>query len=100
MRDVRRFAIDPAQEVVRETLAAILIRAGKTEEGERELAKAEELAEKAGVPKGRIVSIEIDRARILKAKGDYEHLKMVMRQLKARKDLTDEQKAEVKGMDW
>ena len=60
----------------------------------------EELAEKAGVPKGRIVSIEIDRARILKAKEDYEHLKMVMRQLKARKDLTDEQKAEVKGMDW
>ena len=85
---------------LRETLAAILIRAGRTEEGERELAKAEELAEKAGVPKGRIVSIEIDRARILKAKEDYEHLKMAMRKLKARKDLTEEQKAEVKGMDW
>ena len=84
----------------RETLAAILIRADKTEEGERELAKAEELAEKAGVPKGRIVSIEIDRARILKAKEDYEHLKMAMRKLRARKDLTEEQKAEVKGMDW
>ena len=85
---------------MRETLAAILIRAGKTEEGERELAKAEELAEKAGVPKGRIVSIEIDRARILKAKGDYERLKMAMRTLKARKDLTEEQREEVRRMDW
>ena len=84
----------------RETLAAILIRKGKIEEGERELAKAEELAAKAGIPKGKLVSIEIDRARVLKAKEDYEHLKMVMRSLKSRKDLTDEQRAEVKGMDW
>ena len=85
---------------LRETLAAILIRKGQIEEGERELAKAEELAAKAGIPKGKLVSIEIDRARILKAKEDYEHLKIAMRALRVRKDLTDEQRAEVKGMDW
>ena len=86
--------------MLRETLAAILIRKGEVDEGERELAKAEELAAKAGIPKGKVASIEIDRARLLKAKGDYEHLKMTMRALKSRKDLTDGQKAEVKGMDW
>ena len=85
---------------LRETLAAILIRAGKIAEGELELQRAEELAESAGVPKGKIVSIEIDRARILKAKGDAQHLKMAMRALKSRKDLTEEQKEEVRRMDW
>ena len=85
---------------LRETLAAILIRAGKTEEGERELQKAEELAEKAGIPKGKIVSIEIDRARLQKAKGDHQHLKVTMRQLKNRKDLSEEQRKEVEAMDW
>ena len=85
---------------LRETLAAILIRKGKIEEGERELAKAEELAEKAGIPKGKVVSLEIDRARVLKAKEDFGRLKMVMRALRNRKDLTEEQREEVKGMDW
>ena len=84
----------------RETLAAILIRKGQIEEGERELAKAEELAAKAGVPKGKIVSIAIDRARLFKAKDDMHHFKVAMRQLKSRRDLTDEQREEVKGLDW
>ena len=46
----------------RETLAAILIRTGRTEEGERELAKAEELAEKGGFKKDLISEFALDRA--------------------------------------
>ena len=84
----------------RETLAAILIRKGKAEEGERELNKAEELAEKAGVPKGKVASFAIDRARLLKAKGDALRFKVAMRQLNARKDLSEEQLEEVKNMGW
>lgn len=82
----------------RETLAAILIRKGNVEEGERELVKAEELAEKAGIPKGKIVSLQIDRVRLLKAKGDVDHFRMALRPLQNRKDLTEEQRAEIKAM--
>ena len=84
----------------RETLAAILIRKGKVEEGERELNKAEELAAKAGVPKGEAASIEIDRARILKARGNMAHFKIVMRRLRGREDLTAAQRDDIKAMDW
>ena len=83
---------------IRETLAAILIRKGKVEEGERELQQAEELLAKAGIPKGKIASIEIDRARILKAKGDHERLRSVIRSLKSRKDLTEAQKTEIREL--
>ena len=82
----------------RETLAAILIAEGKTEEGERELGKAEELAEKAGVPKGKVASFAIDRARLHKAKGNAAAFNVAVRLLKGRKDLTDEQREEVKAM--
>ena len=82
----------------RETLAAILIAEGKTEEGERELGKAEELAEKAGVPKGKVASFAIDRARLHKVKGNAAAFNVAVRLLKGRKDLTDEQREEVKAM--
>ncbi len=84
---------------IRETLAAILISKGKLDEGERELAKAEELTEKAGIPKGKIARLEIDRARLLKAKGDLDHFRELLRQLKKRTDLTEEQRAEINGLD-
>lgn len=61
---------------------------------ERPRLRAEELAAKAGIPKGKVASFEIDRAWLLKAKGDTEHLKLALRALKSRKDLTDEQRAE------
>ena len=84
---------------VRETLAAILIRKGKTEEGERELNKAEELAAKAGIPKGKVASFAIDRARLYKAKGNETAFNVAVRLLKGRKDLTDEQREEVRGIE-
>ena len=84
---------------MRETLAAILIAAGKTDDGERELRKTEELAEKAGVLKGKVASFAIDRARLYKAKGNAAAFNEAVRLLKARKDLTDEQREEVKAMD-
>ena len=86
--------------IYRETLAAILIRRDGFDEGERELVKAEELAAKAGVPKGGAASIEIDRARLLKAKGDMAHFKIAMRRLRGRKDLTAEQRDDITAMDW
>ena len=86
--------------IYRETLAAILIRRDSLDEGERELNRAEELAAKAGVPKGEAVSIEIDRARILKARGDMSHFKIVMRRLRGREDLTAAQRDDIKAMDW
>ena len=46
---------------------------------------------------GRLIAI--DRARLHKAKDDMHHFKVAMRQLKGRKDLTDEQREEVKGME-
>ena len=86
--------------LLRETLAAILIRRGKLAEGEDELTKAEELAEKAGMPKGKVASFAIDRARLLKAKGDTGRFRMAIRVLRNRKDLTAEQTAEIGEMDW
>ena len=86
--------------IYRETLAAILIRRGSLDEGERELNRAEELAAKAGVPKGGAASIEIDRARLLKARGDMSHFKIVMRRLRGREDLTAAQRDDIKAMDW
>ena len=85
---------------IRETLAAVLIRLDRIDEAERELAKAEELAAKAGIPAGRIVELEIDRARILRARKDMERFKMKIRTLKNREDLTEAQRAEVGAMDW
>ncbi len=83
-----------------ETLAAILLRKGRIEEGEKELVRAEELAAKAGIAKGKIASLAIDRARLLKAKGDDARFKMAIRQLQNRDDLSGEQREEVKRMDW
>ena len=85
---------------IRETLAAVLIRLDRIDEAEREFAKAEELAAKAGIPAGRIVELEIDRARILRARKDMERFKMKIRTLKNREDLTEAQRAEVGAMDW
>ena len=86
--------------IFRETLAAILIRRGSLDEGGRELDKAEELAEKAGVPRRKTVSIEIDRARLLKAKGDMERFGDAMKGLRARRGLTATQREDIKAMDW
>lgn len=83
-----------------ETLAAILLRKGEIAEGEKELVRAEELAAKAGFAKGKIVSLAIDRARLLKAKGDDLRFRMAIRQLQNREDLSAEQREEVKRMDW
>ena len=83
----------------RETLAAILIRKGGTEEGERELAKAEELAEKGGFKKELIPEFALDRAWLFKKRGDEDHLKIALRALKSRTDLSDTQKAEAERIE-
>lgn len=72
----------------RETLASVLIRKGKFDEGERELAKVEYLVAQSNVPRNRIASIELDHARLLKAKGDRSAFEAVLRKLGGRKDLT------------
>ena len=83
----------------RETLAAILIRKGGTEEGERELAKAEELAEKGGFKKELIPEFALDRAWLFKKRDDENHLKIALRALKSRTDLSDTQKAEAERIE-
>ena len=88
-------AATPGNWNFRETLAYALIRAGEAEEGERELARAEESAEKAGRAKGEIVRFEIDRAWIFAAKGDKLHRNISVRGLRGRQDLTASQRREL-----
>ena len=84
----------------RETLASVLIRSGRTQEGAKELDAAVELAAKAGVTPGSVFALEFDRAMVLKATNDGERFKILMRQLKGRSDLTAEREAEIRRIDW
>ena len=88
-------AATPGNWNFRETLAYALIRAGETEEGERELARAEEDSEKAGRAKGEIVRFEIDRAWLFAAKGDKLHRNISVSGLRSRQDLTASQRREL-----
>ena len=81
-----------------ETLAAILIRQGKVDEAAKELARVDELTEKAGIPKGSVFSVEVDRAMILKKKGDLDRSKIIVRALRARSDLSEAQRAELDAL--
>lgn len=83
---------------LRETLAAILVRAGKIAEAEREIAKIDELLNKAKIAPSRVVSLEIDRALVYKAKGEKEKLAKVKRSLEYRENLTDVQRAEIEAL--
>ena len=88
-------AATPGNWNFRETLAYALVRAGETEEGERELARAEEGAEKAGRAKGEIARFEIDRAWLFTAKGEKQHCAMALNRLRGRQDLTASQRREI-----
>ena len=83
----------------RETLASVLIRSGRTQEGAKELDAAVELAAKAGVESGSVFALEFDRAMVLKATNDIERFKTLVRQLKGRSDLTAEREAEIRRID-
>ena len=81
-----------------ETLAAILVRQGKADEAAKELARVDELTEKAGIPKGAVFSVEVDRAMILKKKGDLGRSKIIVRSLRSRSDLSEAQRAELDAL--
>ena len=79
----------------RETLAYALIRAGESEEGGRELAAAEDLAEKSGRTKRNVARFDLDRAWLLMAQGDKLRMNIVIRALRNRTDLTPGQRREL-----
>ena len=64
-----------------ETLAAVLLRGGRTDEGARLLAEAEELAAKAKVDTSMLPSVMLDRAYLAKARGDTDRLAAELRKL-------------------
>lgn len=86
---------DPADWNFRETLALALIRGGKPDEGERELKAAEEVVEKSGRHAIGIVRFSIDRAWLMKVRGEEDKLKIAARTLEGLKDLTAAQRIEV-----
>lgn len=88
-------AATPGNWNFREMLAYALIRAGETEEDERELTRAEEGAEKSGRAESGIVRFGIDRAWLFAAKGDKLHRNISVRGLRGRKDLTASQRREL-----
>ena len=79
----------------RETLAYALIRAGETEKGEEELAKAEAGAEAVGVEKKRIIRFALDRAWLYRMKGDQINRNLTVHDLRSRTDLTDSHRREL-----
>ena len=79
----------------RETLAYALIRAGETEKGEAELAKAEAGAEAVGVEKQRIIRFALDRAWLYRMKGDQINRNLTVHDLRSRTDLTDSHRREL-----
>lgn len=82
-------AVLPGNWNFRETLAYALIRAGETEKGEAELAKAEAGAEAVGVEKKRIIRFALDRAWLYRMKGDQIKRNLTVHDLRSRTDLTD-----------
>lgn len=68
-----------------ETHAAILLRMGKLEEGEAELARAQTLAQAAGQYDIAKNILDIDRARVLKLKNNGLEFRVYVRSLKERK---------------
>lgn len=87
--------VTPAEPNFRETLAVVLIRGGKTEEGEQELDRAMEVASKFTIPHGLKVRFELDRMWLMKAKKNFSKLKATINEMRARKDLTQEERAEI-----
>lgn len=77
-----------------ETLASVLIELGRDDEAEGALAQAEKWARRSGYQKGgnADIDIEIDRARILKKKDDQMRFRRALQSLRARKDLSREQR--------
>ena len=65
----------------RETLAIALIRGGVPDEGEMELKMAEEIAAQAGVPKGKVVRFDLDRAWLYKVRGQDIPLQVTLTNL-------------------
>jgi len=82
----------------RETLALALIAGGKPDEGERELAQAQAQAEKAGRRSHAIARFALDRAWLCRTRGEVEKLKIALRVLANRKDLTAPQKSELEEL--
>ncbi len=81
-----------------ETLTAILIGLDQIAEAEAELDKTDALARKEGIYRGRVVGIEIDRARLYKAKRQVDLLMALLRKLKNRTDVTPAQREEIEGI--
>lgn len=65
----------------RETLAIALIRGGVPDEGEMELKMAEEIAAQAGVPNGKVVRFDLDRAWLYKVRGQEIPLQVTLTNL-------------------
>ena len=61
---------------------------------------AEKIMAIMGIPDDEVVTSVIDRARLHKAKGNAAAVDVAVRLLNGRKDLTDEQREEVKAMNW
>ena len=81
-----------------ETLAAVLLREGKTDEGGRVLAKAEALAKAAGIREDSRSHLLTSRAIWLKATGEREKCEALRRRLLRRTDLSAAERAEVEGL--
>lgn len=65
----------------RETLSIALIRGGVPDEGEMELKTAEEIAAQTGVPRGKIVRFDLDRAWLYKVRGQDVPLQVTLTNL-------------------
>lgn len=80
------------------TLAHVLICAGKTEEGKRELLLAERLAEQAGHTSDGVVRFSLDHAWLHKMRGDKAKLADRLGELSGRRDLTASQRMEMEEL--
>ena len=84
--------------IFRETLAAILLRKGEVEEGERELECARKLAKTDGVDVNKLASFVLDQGFLCKAKDDVYGLKVVLRELSGWKGLKPDQREDIERL--
>lgn len=81
-----------------ETLASVLIGLGRYDEAGVELDLAEKWAKRSGLQKGEGADIEIDRAQILKKKGDQRRFRQALQSLRGTRGLSDEQRDRIRQL--